>query len=91
MDSKAAVVVGGNVQGDITSCEIKDMVVSVERGSVFSFTQKTSHFVYNVCTKEEVGKYAVPELTDMGIIGVMVGLILFFVFAFAGAVWLANR
>ena len=79
MDTQSTVVVGGNVQGDITSCKVEDVVVAVSRKSAFSFTEVNKHQSYNVCTRQLIKEYDVPSITGMGLLGVAAGIVLFIV------------
>lgn len=66
-----SVVVGGNVQGDITSCKIETSAIYVDKASLFSLQQKTTYRSYDVCTKQLVKEYVVPEITGFGMATVM--------------------
>jgi len=72
------VVSNGNIQGNITSCELKDIVSGVRKDSVFSFTQAETHTVYDVCTKQVANTYTMPVFTGF----VIVPIIAFFVIGF---------
>lgn len=55
-----------NIKGDITNCKIDTLLKEVQKRSVFSFTQKTVYQNYNICTKEILNEYTVPEVTIFG-------------------------
>lgn len=74
-------VVGGDVKGDITSCKIENQTKSVKKDSVFSFQQTTTYITYDVCNKESIAEYKVPEFTMFGIFApFLVGVLLVFFF-----------
>lgn len=73
-----AVVVGGNVQGNITSCELKDIISGVQRNSVLSFTEVETHTVYDVCTKQISNTYTMPVFTGFGTFSIL-GIVFFVV------------
>lgn len=62
-ENKVVVLTDGNVQGDITTCRIEDVVTEVKRSGAISLTEVQKHRVYNVCTKEVVNEYEVPYLS----------------------------
>ena len=56
------------IVGDITSCKIEKEVFRVDRLSSFSLTEKTTYIAYDVCNKEILSQYTVPELSGLGFI-----------------------
>ncbi|MFZ2882118.1 MAG: hypothetical protein WA019_03520 [Candidatus Moraniibacteriota bacterium] len=64
--TKTVIVPQNNVEGNITSCEVKDMVINAEKTSVFQLTIKETHMVYDVCTRKEVNRYDQTHLADFG-------------------------
>lgn len=65
MSEQKVIVPTAEVQGDITSCKIENQLVSRYRESPFSLTQTSSYVSYNVCTKEIMDRYTVPEMTSI--------------------------
>ncbi len=58
------VPVGNEVAGDITNCKIENVILSINRSSAFSLRQTVSYASYDVCTKEIIQIYDVPEQTE---------------------------
>lgn len=77
---KTNVVVGGNVQGDITSCKIENQLIKTEKASVWSIKEKNTYASYDVCSKKVISQYVVPEFTGTVIGYIFFVVILFFVF-----------
>lgn len=79
MDKTNTVVVGGNnVQGDITSCDIKKIDTKHNVSGVMSPVDNVTYVTYNSCTKQILTTYSVPELRGEFAITVVIGLALFF-------------
>ena len=57
------VIVGGNVSGDITSCGIDSQLVDVAKDNVWSIRQMSTYRAYDMCTKQVINEYSVPEFT----------------------------
>jgi hypothetical protein len=67
-----SILVGGDVQGNITSCENKEVIVYVDKKGAFSLIETKTHMIYNQCTGEEVSRYEYQDGT------VFSGLLLIF-------------
>lgn len=63
------VVGAGQVKGDITSCRIETKMIKLEKNSIFSLTEKQHFISYDVCTKNVIESYSVPQLAGAGVIG----------------------
>ena len=74
MDKTNTVVVGGNnVQGDITSCDIKKIDSKHNISSIFSPVDNVTYITYNSCTKQVISTYSVPELREDFVVLAIVG------------------
>ena len=67
MDTQTIIVPGSKVEGNITSCKIEQVLKSVDKKSVFSFRQTSTYITYDVCNKQIIAEYKVPEFTSFGI------------------------
>ena len=54
------------IEGDVTSCKVESVIQSVQKEGAFSFEQISTYQTYDVCTKEIIEVYSVPELTLFG-------------------------
>lgn len=63
------VVGAGQVKGDITSCRIETKMIKLEKNGIFSLTEKQHFISYDVCTKNVVESYSVPQLAGAGVLG----------------------
>ncbi len=72
------VVVGGNVQGDITSCKIENQLIRTDKKSVFSLQELNTYASYDVCSRKIIDKYTVPSFTKNTFL--LGGAILFLLF-----------
>jgi hypothetical protein len=70
MDTKA-IIVGGNVQGNISNCTIDNQTIKLERNGLWAFSQKETRASYNVCTKEIISQYTIPTFTGFGILTIV--------------------
>lgn len=77
------ILTGGDIKGDITSCKIENKLIKLDKKSPFSLTQNKTYVSYDVCTKQTIETYTVPELTEfwgaffaIGIPVLIMGLIL---------------
>jgi len=69
MDNQSAavaVVPGSNVQGNITTCQINQQLLSIQRQSTFSITELDTYITYDICSKKVLAQYAVHDFTDFG-------------------------
>ena len=71
------IIVGGNVQGDVTSCRIENQLKSIQKNSIFSIKQDKTYITYDVCNKQIISDYTVPSFTGFSVL-----LILFVCFIF---------
>lgn len=55
-----------NIEGDVTSCKIENVLVKTYRKGVFSMSQQESYMSYNNCTKEVLAEYDIPTMTVLG-------------------------
>ena len=79
-----AIVPTTNVEGNITSCKIETAKVSIDRESPMSFVQHTTYQSYDVCTKEVIDSYVMPEVTGFAFfISSLGAILLFMVISFA--------
>lgn len=74
--TNTVIPLGGNVQGDITSCKIETAKVSISKNGAFSVFQESNYQSYDVCTKEVVAEYVVPEFTGFGIATPFIAILL---------------
>lgn len=63
MSTPTVVVPTAGVEGNLTTCKIETSQIMIEKEGVFSFTQAVHYRSYDVCTKEVVNDYVVPEFT----------------------------
>ena len=75
-NNKVILPIGGNVQGDITTCKIETAAVRKERDSAFSFTETTIYQSYDVCTRDVIETYGLDGLTFFGGTIIIVGMFL---------------
>lgn len=71
-----------NIQGDITQCKIETALINTERDSAFSFNELNTYQSYNVCSKETLNTFTVQEITNLGVFGFLIPLILLIMFGF---------
>lgn len=77
METKPIIPVGGNVEGNITSCKIENEQISVQKNHPFSLFERTTYRSYSVCTGKEVETYTVPSVTLVGFLGcILIGFVL---------------
>ena len=80
MENQQIIVPTSNVEGNITNCKIENQVLRVDRKNVLSLTEKTTYITYDVCNKEVLSEYTVPEITGTCFIGFLgIVILLFFV------------
>jgi len=70
METNAVAITNSELKGDVTSCKIETLKFSTERKGVFSPTQKITYQNYDVCTKNVVNTYSVPEI-NVGFIALL--------------------
>jgi len=87
MDTKA-VVVGGNVQGNISNCTIENQTIKVDKKGVWAFSQQTTFASYNVCTKEIIAQYTNPTFTGLGVLTIIAVPVIIILFLIA---WASNN
>lgn len=73
------IIPSSEVKGDITSCKIDKQIVSIERKSVFSISQKVNYITYDVCNKQQISSYSVPEFTGNILLVLGVGFVAFWI------------
>lgn len=66
MNENKAVVVSGDVQGNITSCGIEQQIKSIEVNHALSLSGKVTYITYDVCNKDILAEYTRPEPTELG-------------------------
>lgn len=74
--------VGGNVEGNITSCGIDTKLISVQRDSAVSFFQGETYRSYSVCNGQEIATYTTHSFTGLGVLSCIV-TVFFLVIIFA--------
>jgi hypothetical protein len=87
MSDKIVLTGSDNIQGDITSCKIEKQLKTSQRDSVFSLSSNNTYMTYDVCNKNQISEYTVPEFTGFGV------FVLFavFVFVLIGSLLWVNR
>ena len=81
MNTQTIIPVGNDVQGDITSCKIDNAVLSISKNSALSLTERTTYASYNVCTKEVIQTYEVPNVTTFALVSpLVIGYLVFIAF-----------
>lgn len=75
MSNETNILDNVKIQGDITSCRIETLKLSIEKKGIFSPTQKVTYQNYDVCTKNVINSYVVPEINP-GFIGLLFIIIL---------------
>lgn len=71
------ILAGNNIEGNITDCKIENQIIKVEKNSVFSLQQKRTYASYDVCTKEIIHQYVIPEFTGFALIGAFLVIVIF--------------
>ena len=74
MEDANTVVVGGEVEGNITKCDLIDKTVNIEKSGAFALTQERTVVVMNTCTSEIIDEYSVSQING-SIIGAVVSVI----------------
>jgi len=87
MNGKIIAVPSSNLEGNITSCEIKTAEIKVIRKSLFSFSEKREYKSYDVCTRETIENYQVPSITAFGAFSIIFLVVIIF---FAFMCWLED-
>jgi len=65
MDNTQTIIVpGSKIEGDITSCKIEQVLKSIDKKSAFSLRQTSTYMTYDVCNKQIIAEYKVPEFTS---------------------------
>lgn len=70
MSNETNILDNVKIQGDITSCKIETLKLSIEKKGIFSPTQKITYQNYDVCTKNVINTYVIPEING-GFIGLL--------------------
>lgn len=84
------VAVSPNIEGNITSCKVENVLLTKIKNSAFSFTETETFVTYDVCNKQEMARYNVPEITEIGAICVFFGIV-FVIILFAALIsWIAD-
>jgi hypothetical protein len=65
METQTIIPVGNQVEGNITSCKIENQLIKIDKESIFSLSQLKTYAAYNVCDKEIINQYQVPEGTSL--------------------------
>jgi hypothetical protein len=68
MNTQTIIVPGPKVEGNITSCKIEQVLKSIDKKSVFSLRQTSTYITYDVCNKQIITEYKVPEFTSFSVI-----------------------
>jgi hypothetical protein len=71
---QTVIVPGTNVEGNITSCKIENQLISTQRSSALSVTETNTYASYDVCSKEIISQYSVPQVTELGELGLVIVL-----------------
>ena len=64
MENDKIILGGGNIQGNITSCKIENQIIRIDKKSAFSPIQYTTYASYDVCSRQVIERYVVPETND---------------------------
>jgi len=72
MANQTIIPVGNQVEGDITSCKIENQVISVQKLSAFSIQKRTTYASYDVCSKQIIQQYTIPEINDFGVMVIFI-------------------
>ena len=78
MNEANVIVPTSNVEGNITNCKIENQLLSIDRKSAFSVTETRNYITYDVCNKQELARYSMPEFTGNGGIGVFILFLILF-------------
>lgn len=70
MSNQTTIIPASEVEGNITSCKIENQVKEVKKDSTFSIQKTTTYMTYDVCNREVIAEYQVPEFT--GFIGMVI-------------------
>ena len=68
MENQTIVLPTNNIEGNITICKIENQEVAVLKNTVFSVTEKHQYISYDVCNKQIIKEYTVPQFTGLGFI-----------------------
>jgi len=75
--SNTAVVTNGNVDGNVSNCQLIKEITGVSRDGAFSLVQETSYSVMNSCTGEIQNSFSITEMTEFSVVsGIMLATIL---------------
>lgn len=73
--AEANVLIGGsNVKGDITSCKIENQEIATARNSIWSWKETKTFVSYDVCNKQIIRQYDIPQWTASGGLGLLVSI-----------------
>jgi hypothetical protein len=61
--SQTILVPANQIEGNITTCKIENQIKSVERKSAFSLTETKNYMTYDVCNRQVISEYSIPEIT----------------------------
>lgn len=67
MAEPVTVIPASEVEGNITSCKVENQVKSIQKESAWSFRQTSNYMTYDVCNKNVLAEYQVPEFTTFGL------------------------
>ena len=81
--SNTAVVTSGNVDGNVSNCQLLEETTNVSYKSAFSITGEYTTSVMNSCTGEIVNEYTNRDFTAFGVIIFLAVSTALIVFVFA--------
>ena len=64
-----------NVIGDVTACKIENQLISTERVSATSLQEVNTYVSYDVCSKQIIYQYQVPDITFFGGMAILAGVV----------------
>ena len=65
--NQTTLIPASNVEGNITSCKVENQVKTIKKDSVFSIQRTTTYMTYDVCNRQQIAEYQVPEFTGLGV------------------------
>lgn len=66
-NNQQTLIPASDVQGNITSCKIENQLKSIQKNSALSLQQTSTYMTYDVCNRNTIAEYKIPELTGFSI------------------------
>lgn len=66
--SNNIIIPTNKVEGDITNCKIEHQQIRVDKRSMWSLKQTTTYISYDVCSKDILQEYTIPQFSGFSVI-----------------------